>query len=215
MSERQMATTLEEVRLDHRTRYEFAVAELQRRGRLGQSGEAKGHVIDAGCGVGYGSSMLAEYAERVTSVEISREAHELYQRHWSRPNIDFQLADLTMFEVPEKVDAVVCFEFIEHIEDYMSALRQFSTWSDLLIISTPNEAVRPHLQEPVNPFHHRHFTPEELSECLSECGLHVHSWHCQRNGSKPQLLDGTNGKFIVAVASSEPVESKASVRLAS
>lgn len=203
MAERQMATNLTEVREDHRLRYEFAIAQLQAQGRTG-------HVIDAGCGVGYGASMLAEHVGRVTAVEISEQAHELFCQHWNRPNIDFQVADLTQFQVPQKVDAVVCFEFIEHIADYMAALRQFATWSDLLIISTPNEAVRPHLQEPVNPFHHRHFTPEELADCLSECGLHVHSWHCQRNGAKPQLLEGTNGKFIIAVASNEAIENDAS-----
>lgn len=191
MAERQMATTLDEVRADHRLRYEYAVSELQRRGKLG-------HVIDAGCGIGYGSSILAEVCDKVTSIEISPEAFTVYQQSWQRDNIEFCNIDLLQFQCQEKVDAVVCFEFIEHIEFYQEAIHRFSQWSDLLIISTPNEEVRPHLQEPVNPFHHRHFRPSELDAVISNAGLQVNSWHCQQSGAQPEIRSGTDGKFIIA-----------------
>lgn len=198
MAERQMATCMDEVRADHRMRYEFAIAELQRRGRLG-------HIIDAGCGVGYGSRMLAEVADRVTSIELSDDAYAMYREHWQHPKIDFQHGDLLQFECHEPVDAVVCFEFIEHVEFYDAAIQKFSQWSDLLIISTPNEEVRPHLQEPVNPYHFRHFRPTELEEVLGGHQLQVESWHCQKNGAKPDVLEGTHGKFIIAVCQKTPV----------
>lgn len=193
MGERQMATCMADVRADHRMRYEFAIKELIARGRTG-------HVIDAGCGVGYGSSMLAEVVERVTAIDLSTEAYALYDQYWRRDNIEFINTDLTSFEPDSKIDAVVCFEFIEHVEDYQSILRQFSKWSDLLIISTPNEDVRPHLQEPVNPYHFRHFRPAELSDELEKNGMRVDKWYCQKNGAKPDLLQGTEGKFIIAVS---------------
>ncbi len=192
MSERQMATTLEDVREDHRARYRFAIEELSKRGKTS-------YVIDAGCGVGYGSAMLADVVDAVTSIEISDEAYELYSGHWQRENIEFQKVDLLTFEAAKKADAVVCFEFIEHVEFYEAAIAKFAEWSDFLIISTPNEEVRPHLQEPVNPHHFRHFRPSELAEVLEKCGFEIVSWHCQRNGSKPELCEGTNGKFIIAV----------------
>ncbi len=192
MSERQMAATIDEVRADHRARYLFAIDELKARGRVGR-------VIDAGCGIGYGSSLLSASVESVISIEVDDDAYDLYQRHWYRNNIVFQKVDLLEFECDEPVDAVVCFEFIEHVEFYEAAIKKFSQWSDLLIISTPNEAVRPHRQEPVNPFHFRHFRPEELTEVVEKYGFRIESWHCQRNGSKPEILSGTNGKFIIAV----------------
>ena len=197
MAERQMATTLADVRSDHLLRYEYAVSELQRRGRLG-------HVIDAGCGIGYGSSLLAEVCEKVTSIEVSREAYDVYEEFWKRENIEFYNGDLLQFECAEKVDAVVCFEFIEHIEFYETAIRRFAQWSDLLIISTPNEEVRPHLQEPVNPYHFRHFRPSELSEVIEQAGMRVCNWHCQRSGAEPALLSGTDGKFIIATCEAKP-----------
>lgn len=193
MGERQMATCMADVRADHRMRYEFAIQELIARGRTG-------HIIDAGCGVGYGSSMLAEFVEKVTAIDLSVEAHDLYEQYWRRDNIEFISTDLTCFAQDSKIDAVVCFEFIEHVEDYAAILRQFSKWSDLLIISTPNEDVRPHLQEPVNPFHFRHFRPAELSAELEKNGMRVDKWHCQKSGAKPEILPGTDGKFIIAVS---------------
>ncbi len=192
MSERQMATTLDDVREDHRARYRFAIEELQRRGKTA-------YVIDAGCGVGYGSAMLSEVVDQITSIEISDEAYEFYANHWQRDNIDFKQADLLSFEAERQADAVVCFEFIEHVDFYEAAIKKFSEWTDLLIISTPNEEVRPHLQEPVNPHHFRHFRPDELKDVVEKYGFEVANWYCQRNGSKPELCEGTNGKFIIAV----------------
>ncbi|GAB5403892.1 MAG: hypothetical protein Aurels2KO_21230 [Aureliella sp.] len=199
MSERQMATCLDEVRADHLQRYEFAIAELKKRGRTG-------HVIDAGCGIGYGSSMLADVVNSVSSVEISEEAYSVYQQHWQRDNISFHNCDLLKFECSRKVDAVVCFEFIEHVEFYEAAIEKFSQWSDLLIISTPNEDVRPHLQEPVNPYHHRHFRPSELEDVVGKYGLQIESWHCQVSGAAPDIVNGTAGKFIIAVCNRARVE---------
>lgn len=199
MSERQMATTLEEVRADHRKRYEMAIAELQRRGRTGT-------VIDAGCGVGYGSWMISQVVDQVISVEISDEAHELYRKHWQRPNIAFHKTDLLAFDPGCRVDAVICFEFIEHVEFYEAAIRKFSEWSEFLIISTPNEEVRPHLQEPVNPFHFRHFRPHELAEVLGRHQLQVVDWRCQSSGAQPEIQEGTNGKFIIALCQQRMLE---------
>ncbi len=193
MAERQMAATLDEIRPDHRARYEFAIAELQKRGRAG-------HVIDAGCGIGYGSALLAAVVDSVTSIEISSEAFDVYQQHWQRDNIDFHNCDLLSFQTEKPADAVVCFEFIEHVEFYEAAIKKFASWSDLLIISTPNEEVRPHLQEPVNPHHFRHFRPSELSDVLEKFGMKVQQWYCQRNGAKPDVSQGTYGKFIIAVS---------------
>lgn len=193
MAERQMAATLDDVRPDHRLRYTLSLAELSKRGRTG-------HVIDAGCGIGYGSAMLADVVDKVTAIEISEEAHAEYCRHWQRANISFRNCNLLSVTDVEPADAVVCFEFIEHIEFYEAALQQFAAWSDLLIISTPNEEVRPHLQEPVNPYHYRHFRPSELASALEQVGFKIEKWYCQKSGAKPEVCEGTDGKFIIAVA---------------
>lgn len=207
MAERQMTTVLSDVRADHRLRYEFAIHELQNR-------RCTGHVVDAGAGIGYGSHMLADHVETVTSIEISEEAHQVFLNHWAKGNIDYQCRDLLDPALEISADAVVCFEFIEHVEFYDQAIKRFAKWSDLLIISTPNELVRPHQQPPVNPFHFRHFTPKELKQLLSKHGFSIQSWHYQKSGAEPEILPGTNGKFIIAVATKRPFSFLRSARSA-
>jgi 2-polyprenyl-3-methyl-5-hydroxy-6-metoxy-1,4-benzoquinol methylase len=192
MSERQMATTMADVRDDHRARYQFAIKELQKRCKTR-------FVFDAGCGVGYGSDMLAEAINSITSIKISEEAFNLYSNHWQRRNIDFQNVDLLTYQVDHKADAVVGFEFIENVEFYAAAIEKFAEWTDLRIISAPIEEVRPLLQDPVNPHHFRHFRPDELRDVPAAHGFEVVYWNCQRKGSKPENCKGTAGKFIIAV----------------
>lgn len=192
MSERQMATSLDAVRADHIARYQFAIAELTRRGKTKS-------IIDAGCGVGYGSALLAGVVDKVTSIEIDADAHAIYRDCWRRDNIDFRRIDLLQYQCAERVDAVVCFEFIEHVEFCEPVIERFAQWSDLLIVSSPNEEVRPHLQEPVNPFHFRHFRPRELQDMVGRHGFAVERWYCQKSGGMPAICEGTNGKFMIAV----------------
>jgi 2-polyprenyl-3-methyl-5-hydroxy-6-metoxy-1,4-benzoquinol methylase len=199
MSERQMATTLDEVRADHLARYQFAIEELKRRGRTKS-------IIDAGCGVGYGSALLAGAVGRVTSLEIDADACAIYRNHWQRDNIDFRQIDVLQYQCMERVDAVVCFEFIEHIDFSEAAIERFAQWSDLLIVSSPNEEVRPHRQEPVNPFHFRHFRPRELQDMVERHGFAVERWYCQKSGGVPEIREGTNGKFMIAVCQRRRVE---------
>ena len=187
-----MATTLEEVRADHLARYQFAIAELTKRGKTHS-------IIDAGCGVGYGSALLADAVGKVTSLEIDADAHAIYREHWRRDNIDFRRVNVLEYQCREPVDAVVCFEFIEHVEFSEPVVERFAQWSDLLIISSPNEEVRPYLQPPVNRFHFRHFRPGELQDMVERHGFAVERWYCQKSGNMPEIREGTNGKFIIAV----------------
>jgi len=193
MSERQHATNLSEVRADHLLRYEFALKILEQCQRLD-------HVIDAGAGVGYGSNLLSSKVGQIDAIEISNDAEEIYRQHWHRDNISFHRQDLLEFQPKKRVDAVVSFEFIEHVSFYREAIARFATWSDLIIISTPNELVRPHKQHPVNPFHFRHFTPDEMAGELAQQDFEVCSWHCQQSGSSPEIREGTEGKFMIAIA---------------
>ncbi|MGB5290998.1 MAG: class I SAM-dependent methyltransferase, partial [Lysobacterales bacterium] len=54
------------------------------------------HTLDAACGEGYGSSMLARSAASVEGVDISPEAIEhARQRYGQQQNVNFQVADCT------------------------------------------------------------------------------------------------------------------------
>ena len=54
--------------------------------------------------------------------------------------------------------------------------------------------------EPVNPFHVRHYTPDEFEELLAVGGFRVKAKFNQIGGHDPQLRPGWDGKFMIAVA---------------
>ena len=74
--ERQVANTMSGISEDHVRRYAWVVERL----------EPDTTVLDAGCGVGYGSCMLAERAAKVVAVDLASEAIQYAQRFWSHPS---------------------------------------------------------------------------------------------------------------------------------
>ncbi len=108
--ERIMATSMADIRPDHLARYEAAKHWLT-------SNDTTGHVLDAGCGVGYGATVLSDVVEKVTAVDVSDEARALHEQHFSRPNVNFLCSNLFQAPLDKTYDAVVSFEFREHIEE--------------------------------------------------------------------------------------------------
>lgn len=131
-------------------------------------------VIDLGCGTGYGSAELAQLAQHVTGVDCASEAIAQARAEFQRPNLQYEVARLE--ELPfadESFQLAVCFEVIEHLEDYRALLkeaRRVLAPSGQLIISTPNVeyyAESRKLNGP-NPFHVHEFSYEEFRDVLSE-----------------------------------------------
>jgi O-antigen biosynthesis protein len=138
---------------EHRGRYWWATPWVE--------GKA---VLDAGCGVGYGTRLLAEHGPaRLVGVDISAEA--LAQA----PAESAELVEADLRELPfeaDSFDVVVCFEVIEHVDDHervMEELRRVLRPPGILLISSPNRDV----YAPGNPHHVHEFVPDELREALS------------------------------------------------
>ena len=191
--ERIMAKSYEDVRPDHLARYEAAKHWLLSNG-------IAGHVLDAGCGVGYGAAILSGVVKTVTAVDASSAAEKLHQKHFSRENVNYVCANIFEASLASSYDAIISFEFLEHIHEAEEAVQLYGTLSRILICSTPNEIVRPHKQEPVNPHHVRHYTPGEFEKLLAVGGYKVKGRFSQRGGRDPQLRPGWDGKFMIAVA---------------
>ena len=191
--ERIMAKSFNDVRPDHLARYEAAKHWLKSNG-------VKDLVLDAGCGVGYGSAILADSIKNIVSVDASKQAAEYHHNYFSRNNIKFIQENIFNADLSQDFDAIVCYEFLEHINEAREALELFGNLSKVLICSTPNESIRPHKQEPVNPYHVRHYTPDEFEDLISVGGFKVKARFNQIGGHDPQLRPGWNGKFMIAVA---------------
>jgi SAM-dependent methyltransferase len=99
----------------HLSRYEFAA---------GHATDMR--VLDAACGTGYGSALLAKTATHVDGVDISLEAIEWANRNYGEPNIAFHNAcvEFTPFAA-DSFDIVLSFETLEHTLSPATALWEF------------------------------------------------------------------------------------------
>jgi SAM-dependent methyltransferase len=138
-------------------------------------------VLDAACGMAYGTAMLAAAgATEVVGVDLD-ESVIAKVRAAAPPATSFEVADLRKLPFgDDEFDFVVCFEAIEHVPEPEVVLDQLSRVlrpEGLLLVSTPNRDV----YTPGNPFHLRELTPNELEEELSKRFRSValrrqHSW---------------------------------------
>jgi GT2 family glycosyltransferase/2-polyprenyl-3-methyl-5-hydroxy-6-metoxy-1,4-benzoquinol methylase/spore maturation protein CgeB/Tfp pilus assembly protein PilF len=136
---------------------------------LAQTFASGKRVLDAGCGAGYGTKLLANVAERVDAVDIDPEAVAFCQRTFVDEKIDWSVGDLRSFEPVENTyDLVTSFEVIEHltreeIPGYLERIRTSLKPGGVALISTPNRLVAEQWQ---NPFHHAEMTLEEFRSTL-------------------------------------------------
>ena len=138
-------------------------------------------VLDAGCGVGYGSALLARAgATDVVGIDLSARAVEA-ARAGAPENAAFVTGDLHELPFEDgRFDVVVCFEVIEHVEgqdDVIAELARVLASDGVLAISSPNREVYP----AGNPHHLHEYVPEELRAALAGRFAHVelrrqHAW---------------------------------------
>lgn len=184
MAERQTAPDLSGIRGDHVGRYKFAAERVS------------GRVLDAACGVGYGSKILADAGCRVRAVDRSGAAIEYANTHYSHENIDYVQADV--LTATGFFDWVVSFETVEHLQEDGALLRRFSGMAPKLLVSVPNESVLKYTKQRF-PYHVRHYTPGELEAVLRGSGWNpVHWWSQLTTGEK--VTPGTRGRTLIVEA---------------
>jgi SAM-dependent methyltransferase len=124
-------------------------------------------VVDMACGEGYGSSILARRAARVTGVDANPEAHEHARAKYTRPGLTFA-RDLVQTWA-EPVDAVVFLQTIEHVEDPAAILEHFKRIlkpGGAAYVSTPNvlTLAGPDREKSDNPWHVKEYRADEFRE---------------------------------------------------
>ncbi len=125
-------------------------------------------VLDAGCGVGYGTNLLAEAgASSAVGVDIAKAVVEAATAS-AAEGASFQASGIHDLPFEHATfDLVVCFEVIEHVERPAEAIDELVRVlrpPGVLVISSPN----PDAYVPGNPHHVREFRPEELHAVLAD-----------------------------------------------
>jgi SAM-dependent methyltransferase len=118
-------------------------------------------VLDAGCGEGYGASMLAGHAAAVVGVDRA-EAIAIASARYPGPRLAFRTLDLMALpSLGERFELVVSFQVIEHLPDptgFLRALAACTAPGGTMIVTTPNRLMT--VSE--NPYHLREWTAPEL-----------------------------------------------------
>ena len=150
------------IEVEHVCRYRWAAQTAK--GRL---------VLDAGCGTGYGSQLLAAGGAReVIGLDIAHAVLEMVAPGMPE-SVRLQAGDLRKLDFENDMfELVVCFEVIEHFEDPFTVLDELVRVlapGGLLLVSSPNRGV----YQPGNPHHLHEFVPAELQAELAARLDHV------------------------------------------
>lgn len=200
-----------ELEIEHLNRYRFA--------RQFVSGKA---VLDAACGEGYGSSMLAQDASRVVGIDISEESVSHAKMRYASNNTAFQVASIS--DLPfgaAEFDVVVSFETLEHVDEtcqqrFLQEISRVLKRDGILVISTPNHKI--YKQRGENHFHVRELEFGEFRELLGQKFQHIHFFSQQfeicNAIASPQNEAGLvqsglpieKAEYLVAVCSNAPLE---------
>jgi SAM-dependent methyltransferase len=130
-------------------------------------GLARGkRVLDAGCGEGFCTQVLADLATKVVGVDYHAESIDTARRKWRKPNLSFHVVDLAREAAGAgEFDLVLNFQVLEHVSDeatFLRNLKRAMAPGATLVLTTPN--VTTSFSE--NPCHLREYTAEQLQRLL-------------------------------------------------
>ncbi len=151
-----------EIAYEHWHRYAFARALAPGR-----------RVLDAACGEGYGSALLARAGGQVLGVDIGIEAvMHARARYGDVPGLRFEQGDATALDaLPDAgFDLIVSFETLEHVQAQERMLDGFARLlapGGLLLVSTPDKRTYTDLTGEQNPHHVRELYRDEFEAMLA------------------------------------------------
>ena len=122
-------------------------------------------VLDAACGEGYGTALLAAAGAR-SAIGVDLDESTIVHARGRHPGPEFVQADVRQLPFEDRAfDLIVSFETIEHVRDpdaVLDELQRVLADDGLLIVSTPNK----HQYLVDNEFHEREFAHEEFVALL-------------------------------------------------
>ncbi|MCI2105456.1 MAG: glycosyltransferase [Intestinimonas sp.] len=148
-----------ELEIEHMNRYQFACQFVTGK-----------RVLDAACGAGYGSALLAKAAKFVDGIDLSDETIAYAQENYGGPNTCFQTASVAKLPFEDgSFDVVVSFETLEHVDEavqlaFLREIQRVLTLEGVLVMSTPNHLV--YAKRGPNTFHVKELEYGEFRDLL-------------------------------------------------
>jgi ubiquinone/menaquinone biosynthesis C-methylase UbiE len=127
-------------------------------------------VLDAACGTGYGSHLVAQEAKEVFGVDISQEAIDYCEKNYVQDNLQFKQASVDNMPFPDEFfDVIISFETIEHIDEklqnkFLLEIKRVLKPEGMLIMSSPDKASSS--QNEINSFHIHELNKNEFCQLI-------------------------------------------------
>lgn len=127
-------------------------------------------VADVACGEGYGSDLMAKYAENVVGVDISIDAVLHAKKTYQKNNLSFICAPGQKTNIEShSIDVVISFETIEHHDQHDAMLveiKRILKPGGILIMSSPDKYECTDKTGVKNPHHVKELYKEEFEKLI-------------------------------------------------
>lgn len=89
--------------------------------------EAGSKVLDVGCGAGFATNLLATKGHHVTGIDLAEGALEEAKKRDTTKSVEYIKADALKLPFEDQTfDAVLCLDFLEHVEEPKKVIQEIS-----------------------------------------------------------------------------------------
>ena len=188
-------------------------------------------VLDAACGSGYGTALMATAAQSVAGIDISAEAISYASKRYAELSnvryIEASIAELPFEE--HSFDVIVSFETIEHVNEelqnsFLREIKRCLKKDGILIMSSPDRRTYSDLPNFNNEFHVKEFYFNEFEDFLRQEFKHCKYYLQGEQNISGEIIHSVDGQsadlkilndmdyhrdndlYVIAVCSNQPID---------
>ncbi len=134
-------------------------------------------VLDVGCGEGLGTWLLARECGWARGIDFDQESIRVAQANWQTAGVSFVCEDVLRLQ-PEPFDAVVSFDFVEHLEPervsaFLRLVGRCLPPEGVLVVGTPNIRAQEFASPVARAGHVNCYSPDRLETEMRTRFRHV------------------------------------------